>query len=271
MAIHGFVFSNATLDSKGPVKQVYHWPLHRLSLPNLVSCTLLHFYGYSPQAPSLSTSQRGFVVQFFNAISGQERISAIMPKSLHGKSRLGDVDAFLAVKLAEKNGECPICQEPFVAGENLIERYCCRLLTHVSCLSQWANVIPIKPSVPLGSPSPPSETFPCPKCRRVASRTNYFKNLDNAFPPNAEATNDTPAAEETPTQKTLAETHNTKPPPKIPGLIKPGRLNKLKTTAKARRFNTRKKAKARAENTAKRPQGFSEYEVCEDAVEGRNV
>src|SRR5271156_3943003 len=119
---------------------------------------------------------------------------ATMPENLHGKSRLGDVDAFLAVKLAKKNGECPICQEPFVAGEILIERYCCHLLTHVSCLSQWANTTPIKPSVPPESPSGTLQTFSCPKCRRRASRTSYFEILDNAFPPNAEATNDTSAA-----------------------------------------------------------------------------
>jgi hypothetical protein len=54
-------------------------------------------------------------------------------------------------------------------------------------------------------------------------------------------------------------------------LIKPGRLNKLKRTTKAKKFNTRKKTKAKAENTARPPQEFSEDEVCEDAVERRNM
>jgi hypothetical protein len=164
-----------------------------------------------------------------------------MPENLHGKSRLGDVDAFLAVKLAKKNGECPICQEPFVAGENLIERYCCHLVTHVSCLSQWANTTLIKPSVPL-------QTFSCPKCRRRASRTSYFEILDNAFPPNAEATDDTSAAGKTSTPKTLTEAPNTKPPRNILGLTEPGRLNKLKTTE------------------VSEPQEFSEDEVCHEPL-----
>jgi len=164
-----------------------------------------------------------------------------MPENLHGKSRLGDVDAFLAVKLAKKNGECPICQERFVAGEILIERYCCHLVTHVSCLSQWANTTPIKPSVP-------QQTFSCPKCRRRASRASYFEILDNAFPPNTKATDDTSAAGETSTPKTLTKAHNTKPPRKILTWIKPGRLNKLKKTE------------------VSEPQEFSEDEVCHESL-----
>lgn len=181
-----------------------------------------------------------------------------MRKKLHGKSRLGVADAFLAIKLAEKNEECPICQNPFVAGENLIERYCCHLLTHVSCLSQWANTTPIKLGVPLGSPSQPLQAFSCPKCRRGASRTGYFEILDTAFPPNAKATNDTSAAGETLTPKTPTKAHNTKPPPQT-----------LKETSKAKKSSTQK-TKAEAENIARpsqspagasQPQEFSEYEA----------
>jgi len=164
-----------------------------------------------------------------------------MPENLHGKSRLGDVDAFLAVKLAKKNGECPICQERFVAGENLIERYCCHLVTHVSCLSQWANTTPMKPGVSL-------QTFSCPKCRRRASRTSYFEILDNAFPPNVKATDDTSAAEETSAQKALTKAHNIKSPRRILGWIKPCRLNKLKQTK------------------VSEPQEFSEDEVCHESL-----
>jgi tellurite resistance-related uncharacterized protein len=115
-------------------------------------------------------------------------------------------------------------------------------------------------------PSVPLRTFSCPNCRRRASRKRYFKILDNAFPPNAETTNNTPAPGETSTPKTLAEAHNTKPPPNILGSIEPGRLNKLKTTARAKKVNARKKAKAKAKNTAPPPQEFSEDEACEDDV-----
>jgi hypothetical protein len=192
---------------------------------------------------------------------------ATMLEEMHGKNRFGDINAFLAVKLAEKNEECAICQKPFVAGENLIERYCCRLLTHVSCLSQWANTTPIRLGAPLGSPSRPLKIFSCPKCRRCASRASYFEILDKAFPPNAKATNDTSATEKTSTPETLIEAHNTEPPPKTAKL---GRLSKPKTTTKAKKSNRRKKTKGKTENTTQPSQipvevielqEFSESEV----------
>src|SRR4051812_32772729 len=118
-------------------------------------------------------------------MSGQERIRATMPGKMRGKSFLSEIDPFLAVKLAKNNKDCGICREPFIAGEILIERFCCHLVTHVSCLSQWANTTPIKRGFPLESPSRPQRKFSCPNCRRDALGTRYFKILDEAFPPNA--------------------------------------------------------------------------------------
>jgi hypothetical protein len=73
--------------------------------------------------------------------------------------------------------------------------------------------------------------------------------------------------------------HNAKPRRKIFGWIKSGRVNKPKTTANAKKSDTRKKAEveaeAEAENTAgpsqspaeaSEPQEFSEDEVCEDVM-----
>ena len=92
------------------------------------------------------------------------------------------------------------------------------------------------------------QTFSCPKCRRRASRTSYFEILDNAFPPNVKATDDTSAADETSAQKALTKAHNIKPPRKILGWIKPGRLNKLK------------------QKKVSEPQEFSEDEVCQESL-----
>jgi hypothetical protein len=173
-----------------------------------------------------------------------------MPQKLHGNSRLRLVNAFLATKFAKEDEECPICQNPFAAGETLIERYCCHLLTHVSCLSQWADTTPIKLGVPLGSPSQPQKTFSCPKCRRGASRARYFEFLDKAFLLNAKATNDTSAAKEPSIPKTLTKVHNAKPPPKNLGSVKLGRVDRPKETSKVKKSSTWKGTKAEAENIA---------------------
>jgi hypothetical protein len=155
-----------------------------------------------------------------------------MQKKWLGDSGLGVANASLASKLAKEKEECPICQNPFAAGERLIERYCCNLLTHVSCLSQWANTTPIKPGVPLGSPSQPLQTFSCPKCRCDGSRTRYFATLDRAFPPNAKATNNTSTAGEPSIPKTLTKAHNTKPPPKLRRIDRPTIASLAKRSSK---------------------------------------
>jgi hypothetical protein len=193
-----------------------------------------------------------------------------MQQKLHGTSILRVADAFLAIKLAKEKEECPICQNPFAAGETLIERYCCHLLTHVSCLSQWANTTPIKLGVPLGSPSEPLQTFSCPKCRRDAFRTRYFEILDKAFPPNAKATNDTSAAGEPSIPKTLTKAHNTKPPPKPHKPAKLGCVDRPNETSKVKKSSTWKGLKlklkilqglAKVRQDASEPQEFSEDEV----------
>jgi hypothetical protein len=149
-----------------------------------------------------------------------------MQKKWLGDSGLSVANASLAIKLAKEKEECPICQNPFAAGEQLIERYCCNLLTHVSCLSEWAN------TTPLGSPRQPPQTFSCPKCRGGASRARYFATLDRAFPPNAKATNNTSTAGEPSIPKTLTKAHNTKPPPKLRRIDRPTIASLAKRSSK---------------------------------------
>jgi Ring finger domain len=130
----------------------------------------------------MSINQQGSASQSLDTISDGEQSVTTTPTQIHRKNYLGHVSAALATKLSENDDTCEICQEPFVAAERIIERHCCHLLTHVSCLSEWAEADQVGRQGALAQ-NGPTKTFSCPKCRRLASRANYFGILDRAFPP----------------------------------------------------------------------------------------
>jgi hypothetical protein len=134
----------------------------------------------------MSTVQHGSVSQSLDAISdGDKNSENTRPTEASSKDNLRRVDTTLATMLSKNNDNCEICQEDFVVEDRIIERYCCHFLTHVSCLSKWVDAVPTKrrASLAFSLAIKPPETFSCPKCRRLASRAEYFEMLKKAFAP----------------------------------------------------------------------------------------
>ena len=91
-------------------------------------------------------------------------------------------DLHVSILSESKNNKCPICCECYSYGEKIAESTCCNLLTHVACLSMWANQMERESSVT--SPMPPmyrENQFSCLGCHRSMHRDTFNQAVDAFF------------------------------------------------------------------------------------------
>lgn len=86
--------------------------------------------------------------------------------------------------------QCAICFEPLEIDGYIVHNECCRLVTHLGCLYDWANIIPVDSSrddsyfhrnpfldpqlaALFGDTGGGMSIFTCPKCRQKMNRPQF--------------------------------------------------------------------------------------------------